>query len=379
MKKLIFTLPLLFILLSCNDNSFKDGNISVRFVIEGLHEGQAVLEKLPVGPVRIPLDTVNVGNNGVAVFNFSTVDPSFYSVYLLGQEGEVRFVAQDGDSINITAVNGSINASSKVSGTPENERLDSLSAFMSASRFYTDSLRSVYQKAQDQEMHYAIHDQFVSLFAMAERKETKYAISYIQNNPSQISNLIALNTLDRNYFRDIYLQVEKDLLEKFPTSEYVQSFQSKNAKFYPPDLGKKAPSFTLPNETDQPVSLSSFKGKYVLLDFWATWCGPCIKEIPNLKRAAQYFQENNFEVVSVCIDKNTPVQKNTWKRILESHSATWTQLYDAEGETTVSAYKISQFPTLILINPDGVIIEKGDALRGPNNLKILAKHLKNEN
>lgn len=378
MKKLIYILPVLFALFSCGEKTFKDGNTIVNFHIKGLTAGQAVIEKLPVGPVRIPVDTVSIGSDGVALFKFSTIDPAFYSVYVLGQEGEVRFVAEDGDSINITAVSGSINASSKVDGTLENKRLDSLSAFMSASRFYTDSLRSVYQKAQQQEMHYAIHDEFVSLFSRAERKETKYALSYIQNNPNQISNLIALNTLDRNYFRDVYLQVEKDLLKKFPNSEYVKTFQSKNFKFYPPDLGKQAPIFTLPNELDQQISLASFQGKFVLIDFWATWCGPCIKEIPNLKRAAQYFKEDNFEVISVCIDKNSDVQKSTWKRIIESHNATWTQLYDAEGETTVSAYKISAFPTLLLINPEGVIIEKGDALRGPNNLKILAKHLRNE-
>jgi len=378
MKKSLFIFSIISTLfLSCSEEEFKEGNVTINVSIKGLTEGKLVIEKLPVGPKTIQLDTVSVSEEGKATFKINEDEASFYSVYVIDTKGEIKFIAEEGNTINISADAIAISASAKVSGSEENLRLDSLTAFLIASKFYSDSIIQVYEKAQAKQMHYQIHDQIKQLLTNTDRTRTNYVLKYISSNPDQLTNLIALNSLNRDYFKDVYKMVEENLSAAYPNSEYVLSLKSENAKFFPPGVGEQAPNFVLPNEKGETKSLKDFEGKYVLLDFWATWCRPCIQEIPHLKKALAHFKESEFEIISICVDKNTDVQKAIWKETIKKHEADWTQLYE-ESENTLRNYKIKGFPTLILIGPRGKIIERGNTLRGPNNINTISKFISNE-
>lgn len=375
MKNLFyFVISVSLLMISCGEENFKEGNVVVTLKVDGTSEGKAVIEKLPVAPKTIVLDTVDINQNGEATFNIDENEIGFYSVFVLGQKGQIRFLAEAGDSIHLSANSASISASAKVSGTAENERLDSLSSFLIGSSLYQDSIKKVYADAQAKQMHYVIHDETVKLMNNAMRKETTYILNYIDKNPDQISNIIALVSLDRKYFRSTFKKVETNLLAKYPNSEYVQNLKIKNDKFFPPGLGEQAPEFSLMNQKDELIKLKDYKGKYVLLDFWATWCKPCIQEIPHINNAFQKIDSEKLEIISICVDKNTEVQKALWKKIIEKHDAQWTQVYEG-SEGTLRNYKIQGFPTLILINPEGVIIERGPSLRGPNNINVISKYM----
>jgi len=363
--------------LSCNEKELKEGNVTINVTIKGLTKGELVIEKLPVGPKTIQLDTISVSKEGKAIFNINEDQAGFYSIYLIDKKGQIKFIAKKGNIINIYADVKAITASAKVEGSTENLRLDSLKAFLSASKYYSDSIIHIYEEFQAKQMHYQIYDHTKRLLTNADRKKTNYVLKYISSNPSQLSNLIALNSLNRDYFRDIYKMVEEKLTIKYPNSEYVLRLTSENTKFFPPGVGERAPNFVLPNEKGETKSLNSFEGKYILLDFWATWCRPCIQEIPHLKKAQSYFKEREFEIISICIDKNTDVQKAIWKETIKKHEADWTQLYE-ETESTLRKYKIKNFPTLILISPEGDIIERGNTLRGDNNINTISKFMINE-
>lgn len=371
----LFTFSIL--LFSCGEENFKEGNVVVQLKIEGLTKGDAVIEKLPVAPKTIVLDTVSINEKGEAIFHINENEIGFFSVFVIGQKGQIRFLAEPGDSIQLMANAASINASAKVSGTPENNRLDSLSTFLLSSSLYQDSINKVYQNAQAKQMHYLIHDETVKLINNARRKETKYVLDYISKNPNQLSNLIALLSLDRKYFRTTFQEVEKNLLATYPNSKYVQNLKLKNDKTFPPGLGEDAPDFNLLDPNEKTVTLSNLKGKYVLLDFWATWCKPCIQEIPYLEKLHNKVDANKLQIISICVDKNTDVQKALWKKTIEKHNVTWTQVYEG-GEGTLRSYKIEGFPTLILINPEGKIIERGAALRGPNNINVITKLMEDD-
>lgn len=127
-------------------------------------------------------------------------------------------------------------------------------------------------------------------------------------------------------------------------------------------VGSIAKDFTQADTLGQPVSLSSFRGKYVLLDFWASWCGPCRQENPNVVRNFQKFKDKNFTVLGVSLDN--PGQKQRWLDAIKKDNLTWTNVSDLQGWGNVVAqqYKVQGIPQNFLIGPDGTILARN--LRG---------------
>lgn len=135
------------------------------------------------------------------------------------------------------------------------------------------------------------------------------------------------------------------------------------------EIGRPSPDFELKNLKGQSVKLSSLRGKYTLIDFWASWCGPCRKEIPNLKKVYAAYKDKGLQLIGVSLDNSDAA----WRKAVEEEQLDYLQLNDPEN-ITGKLYNFSGIPFIILISPEGIILEKG--LRGAEVEEKVAKFLK---
>ena len=120
----------------------------------------------------------------------------------------------------------------------------------------------------------------------------------------------------------------------------------------------KIKDFELPDINGVPIRLSNYRGHYVLIDFWASWCGPCRSENPNVLAAYNKFKDKGFMVLGISIDDHK--DRDKWLTAIEEDGLVWPQLSDHQGNENISKniYGITSIPANILIAPDGTVIAK---------------------
>jgi peroxiredoxin len=175
----------------------------------------------------------------------------------------------------------------------------------------------------------------------------------------------------------------RNLDRRFPEHEGVKAFSSYFASIMErekqkklasgaPDVGSTAPDFTLNDVNGNPVALSSFRGKYVLVDFWASWCGPCRAENPNVVKAYNAYKDKNFTILGVSLDE----KRDSWIKAIKDDNLNWPQVSDLKywNSSVVSLYRFDGIPYNVLIDPAGKIIASN--LRGEQLMESLELYVK---
>ncbi len=198
--------------------------------------------------------------------------------------------------------------------------------------------------------------------------------SYLKNfllaNKSATISGLALSWASRSFSQADFEASLNASVKKYPTSDLllnmkknyeIQKAQAQQAQQGQTSwVGQQAPELALPDVNGKVVLLSSFKGKYLLIDFWASWCGPCRAENPNVVRAYSEFKDKNFAILGVSLDKD----KDAWQQAVKDDKLAWTHVSDLKywSSKAVEVYKFEGIPFNVLIDPQGKII--GQELRG---------------
>jgi peroxiredoxin len=183
----------------------------------------------------------------------------------------------------------------------------------------------------------------------------------IRNSPSVgVIEFLSKRELDADEYFPVYEKVAESLHGEWSEYQMGKDFIEMVTRMKSVAIGATAPEIALPDPAGEIVALSSFRGKYVLVDFWAKWCGPCRQENPNVVRVYKKYKDKGFEVFGVSLDRS----KKDWLQAIAEDGLAWTHVSDLKYFNSEAAriYNINYIPFSILLNPDGVIIGKN--LRG---------------
>ena len=184
-----------------------------------------------------------------------------------------------------------------------------------------------------------------------------FAHNFIQKNINSLVSLSATKFLNQQSEIGLMNMLKDSLLKAYPENRYVKDYSTLMTELNKLPPGSSCPEISLNTPDNKSISLSSLRGKVVLIDFWASWCAPCRRENPNIVQLYNRFRGNDFEIFGVSLDDNVAA----WKNAIEKDGITWLQASDLKKwESQVAKdFHVEAIPYNILVDREGKIIAKG--------------------
>lgn len=321
------------------------------------------------------LDSTKIQPDGSFSIPKMNIERDFYRLMIGDSQRGLLMVLDSTSNLQVSANADSLAQSWSVQGSADTELLLEFTKQTDEFKVRMDSMLKANQDLrtsrdiQDRQKLRALQQELMSEYQ-------EYVKSFVDNNTSSAAALVAVNNLDVKSELDYFRRVRDELKDKLGESAYWENLDQKVAqaeqraeameKFEP---GKPAPNIELKNTEGNVVSLESLEGKVVLVDFWASWCKPCRRENPNVKRVYNRFKDQGFEIYGVSLDK----KRDKWLQAIEQDGLPWVHVSDLKGWQSAAAdlYQVRSIPYTVLVDKEGKIIETG--LRGKKLEEKLAE------
>lgn len=346
-------------------------------------KGESVyLEKLSQKGTEI-VDSTTIDDKGEFVMNQYSPSIGFYRLRI-NNANFAMLVLDSAQKVTIKGDARDLGNTFNAEGSPDTKLFLEYNAMAQNQKRRTDSLENVFRTAlitqkmdslTADSMSKALQKPYETMIAdYSERVAAK-----IRENTSSFASIMAIQQLKPESYMDVYTALDKGLQKKYPNSDDIKSFhamvqqtQMMVARAEATKIGNEAPELILPTPDNKELALSSLRGKVVLIDFWASWCGPCRKEMPNVKLVYQKYKDKGFEIYGVSLDKD----RSAWLEAIEKDGLKWPQVSDLKFWQSEAAqtYAVQSIPHTVLIGKDGKILASG--LRGAELDAKLAEVLK---
>lgn len=395
MNKILFAFLATVLFFSCKNE--KEEGFKVSGKIHNASGKMVYLEEVSIGTMRpVTVDTAELKADG----SFSLAAPSgeaaIYNIRVDQNDYPVASVINDKPSVELDVTMSKENQmfpeKYEVKGSPASQTMKD---FM---KTFNDKLKSIFDASREADSlrNIVANDSLINLktqqvantgkelkeYTLAEIKKSKNAaltmfeLGYYQssaNNPNT-----GLPPIENNEVLAIINGAVKDNPDHISLAGLKKNIDAQTQQNQGAGggegkwLGKAAPDFTLPDVNGKPVSLNSFKGKYVLVDFWASWCKPCRIENPNVVAAYNKFKDKNFTILGVSLDEN----KEAWLNAIKADNLTWPHVSDLKqwDSMVIPLYQFEGIPYNVLLDPQGNVIAEG--LRGSDLEAKLASVIK---